>query len=100
MSEQKHTPEPWSVSEGLGRDYGSKSFGVAAKSPYHCVVPNLNINQEDARRIVACVNACAGIPTETLEHLPLTVRSAIEVGALVQQRDELAAKLAALKEKQ
>jgi hypothetical protein len=28
---------------------------------------NIDISDEDARRLVACVNACAGIPTEVLE---------------------------------
>lgn len=37
------------------------------KHPYECTHP---IPIDEARRIVACVNACAGIPTETLESIP------------------------------
>ena len=64
-----HTPEPWQVSAG-SQDYTGlcnkdKSIGTG-------------ISQVDARRIVACVNACAGIPTESLES-----------GRLEEMRDSL-----------
>lgn len=48
-----------------------------------------------ARRIVACVNACAGIPTDKLEAGSLeTVKEIFSSAEYKQQRDEL---LAALK---
>lgn len=59
MSE--HTPEPWELYEG-GCD-GPDS--VAGKTGHVCTC-ELN---EDARRIVACVNACKGIDTEVLEKI-------------------------------
>jgi hypothetical protein len=64
MSETKHSPEPWRFENipgrkgaGAVRDVGD--FVVARTLPE--AMPG------DARRIVACVNACAGIPTEALE---------------------------------
>ena len=49
----------------------------------------------DARRIVACVNACAELDTEELEREPTSIKKALENSAIWhQQRDEL---LAALK---
>lgn len=62
-TEPKHTPEstPWRV---IARP-GGKTFdivnglgGLIAQTSY----------EDRARRIVACVNACAGIGTETLLH--------------------------------
>lgn len=49
-----HTPEPWRVS-GTGH--------ICAGDK---VIPYDDL-KADARRIVACVNACAGIPTATIE---------------------------------
>lgn len=63
--------EPWYQAGGEGsiifNDYGEEVEGS-----YH-----------DAHRIIACVNACAGIPTEALPNL-------------LQQRDQLLAALEAL----
>ncbi len=61
----KHTPEPWKVKEDkmaglLAWDIDSNSGLITFESL---------ISQEDARRIVACVNACAGISTEELEKI-------------------------------
>ena len=47
---------------------------------------------ENARRIVACVNACAGLPTEQLESSPLGgVLNG--VAGLIARRDDLLAAL-------
>lgn len=65
MSEQKHTPGPW---------YPDANGTVRARS----VVPRPGVEDErvasrltdaDARRIVACVNACEGISTAYLDDL-------------------------------
>ena len=72
---QQHTPEPWRV---FSHSWSNTS--VLADGFDHAIC-GLDINhateesQEsdealmgaNARRIVACVNACAGIPTEALE---------------------------------
>jgi hypothetical protein len=51
-------------------------------------------SDEDARRLVACWNACEGLPTEVLEHAASTGDSLGGHIKLTAQRDEL---LAALK---
>lgn len=63
MAEVKHTPEPWnSISDSL--------FGTLVRSEGLIIArvrENEFINHEaNAERIVACVNACAGIPNEVL----------------------------------
>jgi len=56
-----HTAEPWRVHD---EDVVSQAEGGLAV----CVTAGLLENRAaDARRIVACVNACAGIPTGALE---------------------------------
>lgn len=66
----KHTKEPWR----LGRpgtvvaDEPVPDMGGADDVEYyggHCVAES--IVERNARRIVACVNACAGIPIEIIE---------------------------------
>jgi hypothetical protein len=54
----KHTPEPWKIPEPT--------------DPMTCVCTDganvaLCVRKEDARRIIACVNACAGMSTDVLE---------------------------------
>ena len=48
--------------------------------------------KDDTRRIVACVNACAGLPTEVLERYKLGVIG-VDYKSTKQQRDELEAAL-------
>lgn len=89
MSNDKHTAEPWKHMETrvyLGNEGG---FDL-------CDAPSPEAN---ARRIVACVNACAGIETEKLEavaflspHLPAGLKNkAIDYADLLQQRAKLLA---------
>lgn len=68
----KHTKEPWEVKYVQGRPF------IAAKPyeghPYFGCTTTIEVmsdeeyptKEADAHRIVACVNACAGIPTEQL----------------------------------
>lgn len=56
---QQHTPEP----RNTFRD--GTTFIVMSAQGDAVIAGDAAI--EDARRIVACVNACKGIPTETLE---------------------------------
>ena len=94
---QQHTPEPWRV---FSHSWSNTS--VLADGFDHAIC-GLDINhateesQEsdealmgaNARRIVACVNACAGLTTEILEHSGV-VRDLIGQNAsLTKQRDEL-----------
>jgi len=45
--------------------------------------------RENARRIVACVNACRGLPTDELEQKGLVAAVGAELLELDQQQDEL-----------
>ncbi|WP_313453470.1 hypothetical protein [Stutzerimonas nitrititolerans] len=51
----------------------------------------------DAARIVACVNACAGISTDALEYMNGSLRSVDQMSVVEAQRDELLAALEACK---
>lgn len=66
-----HTREPWKYQKGFltiyslsGGDIGIST--AIAKVSSHQLEGN-DSAEENARRIVACVNACAGVSTETLE---------------------------------
>jgi len=54
---KEHTKEPW-VHNGDGTIWHTQGCGGQLGRFYR---------EEDARRMVTCVNACAGIPTEQLE---------------------------------
>ena len=100
MSESKHTPEPWEFGYGQTREFGMcLGIGLNSVPDWHVVAvvsPADSVNHADeanARRIVACVNACAGIETGHLEKYGLP-DFAQKISDLREQRDEL---LAALK---
>lgn len=68
--EQKHTPEPWKVTEPKsGRvQISHSSGGIVGHAPQICAMWNSNkVTQANARRIVACVNACRGFSIEELD---------------------------------
>lgn len=48
-------------------------------------------SESDARRIVACVNACEGLSTECLETMPIAENAGEIIERLEKQRDELLA---------
>lgn len=73
MSE--HTKEPWRFRETLV--YLASEGGFDLRD-----APKAEAN---ARRIVACVNACAGMPTDVLEDKSILKASA----EILQQRDDL-----------
>ena len=65
MSETKHTPEPWKVNQdGCGDLFIS---GSNAEHVTDCGGVDDDTFIANARRIVACVNACKGLSTERLE---------------------------------
>lgn len=108
MNEQKHTPEPWRVECD---EYDDGNGGCQARAwPTVWAGGTELIGTEgfyselgreadiaNARRIVACVNACAGISTAALESLAsagnLTIKNASlaveRVNQLERQRDQL-----------
>lgn len=103
----EHTPEPWLI-HGAMLGYRGDIFSPTAKKVtdcHHiarcfapkpdkdviCELQALQIERDaiavieaNAARIVACVNACAGIPTDQLSTLMGEVR-----GVLAQYRDDL-----------
>jgi len=60
-----HTKEPWEVFEWDDRQSAIHFMSVVSKLTGEMVASYLPI--ADAKRIVACVNACAGITNEALE---------------------------------
>lgn len=98
MSEQ-HTPEPWGISHDnhdgwpLVMAGGQIVANVNAESFSGGVAHLIDMPAEsNARRIVACVNACDGISQQYLEELngETLVDKQLE---LIRQRDELRAAL-------
>ena len=99
-----HTPEPWKISHDdsteewsiITNQHGSIIANVneetgpelVGSAPVMRKMPGL----ENARRIVACVNACIGIRTEALEHRAHMLKAADDdIAQLTAQRDELLA---------
>jgi len=84
MSE--HTKEPWSVDPRANLRVRDSHDNTICS----CGTTDLIRDQweENARRIVACVNACAGVPTFMLE---MDINGQIQhMRETLQQRDELA----------
>ena len=86
----EHTKEPWEWSE---HKFNAPPFEGTLDHECGIYPPDGEIGpvaiasgKNDARRIVACVNACAGVTTEELEQ-------GWFVAGLVEQRDELHAAL-------
>ena len=92
-----HTPEPWKA-VFRGEEY---ALGIDAKGPSGWVGDvslALGVGAANARRIVACVNACEGVPTNLLEEIPAFEAAGVAtVRSLRDQRDALAAEVAALR---
>lgn len=102
-----HTPEPWSYS-GLEIIGSYADDDVRKIANLSSTVGKFEIEKANARRIVACVNACKGLSNEDLENGALFSAAGIElfgenneikilsaqVAALISQRDKM---LSALK---
>lgn len=74
-TEQKHTPGPWAVFKECNER--SRSWIICDDNSIYCNIdfyindgPILNREEHEAniQRIVACVNACEGIPTKNLKN--------------------------------
>ena len=99
MSENKYTPEPWRAFNngegvvGVGTDHSDVCWTRIEEGGWLDSDRTIDIDYENARRIVACVNACAGISTENLEdNLPVQ-ELARRYNKALKQRDELLAAL-------
>lgn len=66
MKETEHTPEPWKAKDGglIGPTDRPSIAQVLSKGTEQ----GDELARANARRIVACVNACKGIPTDFLEN--------------------------------
>jgi len=95
MSEPKHTPGPWHVSDYLAADMSHRAACVRDAAGWSVAyLPGPVSGKADARRIVACVNACEGVDTDALPEIPGGVAGLLTVTqSLKQQRDELRAAL-------
>lgn len=104
---QEHTPEPWIIRRG---DWSTHATLITtAKRRRNKTVPIAEVDTDgfnkefgdeqkaNARRIVACVNACAGVSNG---ELAMTTMSAVlaRMNEAEQQRDELLAALVNAKE--
>lgn len=86
----KHTPEPWATEyrerDGSYRqeifDVNGEAIAYLAWFPIPTATGTTTNRKENARRIVACVNACAGWATEQLE--------AMEIGSMKETISRLA----------
>lgn len=86
MSKAQFTPGPWLVAEGT-------ETMVITLTRIPAIAQAIGKEaQANARRIVACVNACQNIETEVLEKHALGVIAA-ENSQVEQQRDDLLAAL-------
>ena len=75
---QQHTPEPWAFGEDNDGWYVEKDRDQFV----------YGLTEANARRIVACVNACAGISTESME--VGGVGSILSLGLEEQRRGDVA----------
>lgn len=62
-----HTKEPWAAYKDGKPSMGNETSFI--KSLAGDLVTYGHLSDDDARRIVACVNACSGIGTEDLENI-------------------------------
>ncbi|MCE9955987.1 hypothetical protein [Aeromonas rivipollensis] len=98
----KYGKEPWEAVE-VNRDEDeliqirASNGGIIARLWIDVDDREFSDEQRDnARRIVACVNACRGLPTDELEQKGLVAAVGAELLELEQQRDELLAALVAV----
>lgn len=100
-----HTKEPWAISRDQRQGYEWNNHIVSASDPNQAIcfmthdnTPDNEEGEANARRIVACVNACAGCATESLELAPVGFFNSSYghpkyLDELKKQRDELLAAL-------
>jgi hypothetical protein len=88
----QHTKEPWRIDQyGDIRDSGQRQIYLSGFRTSMVSGAENDDQKANTRRIVACVNACEGIPTEELESCKNTglIRTVRAKVAAERQRDEL-----------
>jgi len=68
MSKAKHTTEPWKKSKKQDGDIEIWAIGTPKIAMVLSRFVSYNEQEANARRILAAVNACKGIPIEALEN--------------------------------
>lgn len=92
-----HTAEPWAIHADEPRAIVSTAEPNMSLLTVDQDGYGMLYSEADARRIVAAINACAGIPTEVLEcDTPTFIAMLQERHSLRLQRDDLLAALKAL----
>jgi hypothetical protein len=97
----KHTPEPWELKQQYSADSnGSCIYKITKQGDYWPIIPECSTGENFAR-IVACVNACAGMDDPELvirwmksipvgkDYGPDLISLLKEMEKLKAQRDEL-----------
>lgn len=93
MKNKHHTPEPWKV-VNRGDEECSDIDANGPEGWNGDVTIAMNIGNNNARRIAACVNACSGISTELLEEcLTLSFSSYTQVRETQEEREHFRAAL-------
>ena len=88
----EHTKEPWSI--GKPPPNGEQTIGASKGLMVAVATTGDGVSSEaNARRIVACVNACVGVGTEYLEDNGPIIELVREHNTVLKQRDELLAAL-------
>ena len=88
----KHTPEPWIAEKAHDIDAIAWVGQFAVLPQNHAAQVVRGNTEEDARRIVACVNACKGFTTEGLQRSQIGTIMYERLEAMreaIRQRDEL-----------
>ncbi len=89
MSE--HTPEPWKTCADDEEDFDSEYY-IEVRSKYSgnlCQLGSSTFSRDDARRIVTCVNACAGMYDPAAEIAALRSQLAERDSAIDSLRDTI-----------
>lgn len=88
--EQKHTPGPWKVTgTGTIRYIDAPAGNGIMQEVAACMRVEYGDMDANARRIVACVNACEGLSTDLLERFGLASAFGTELLEMEKQRDQL-----------
>lgn len=95
-NETKHTPEPWHVGIKQAEQivYDKTGWAVCNATVFHGHGDPDGEAKANARRIVACVNACAAISDNELTHGPVIALN--KFSFVVNEREEARAQRDAL----
>jgi DNA repair exonuclease SbcCD ATPase subunit len=85
----KHTPEPWSFDKYDNIIAGSDRLLLGGIATPMTAGHRMDEGKDNARRIVACVNACRGLPTDELEQKGVVAAVGAELLKLDGQLAEL-----------